>query len=679
MIRARHSVTVAFLLASMVVILFGCLPPPADEHPAELLGPSLVYEASEGLHSGDQLGYAVTTGDLDMNGYDDAIIGAPGYDGDTGIIHVVLFGENMDGELITSHYTFGKEAMEELGHPEYLTENDEFGAAVLVTGHDPDGMPGLYVGSPGQRADCGAVYALYGTRAEWEGDIYNFRFTGVDRWILNFDQCPQYQTSRFGSSLASAPLFNTLFVGAPDEDLITGPVSAGGVYTIDKWDPSISDNPTGPFMIDDITTLPQEENAHLGYALDVADYQEATMLTPDRVIVAIGAPGESDGRHGTVVASVFRDDGTWHAPLSWSSVRSLYGNDVALGQFDCTDFTIDLAVGSPDGRSGGRRGAGEVQVIYNIYYWGPGMWEHIETVTEPINWAVVERYDRFGWSVAAAAVNDGDVDDLLVSAPHDEMAGENNRTGFLFYLRGQPDQYDFPLGSIHHSSLLWDARKNDRFGRAFEVGDFNNDTLGDYVVGAPTRRSSHGGYGIFLSGSRDMSAPRTGTWTGDQYETSSHPECTPDFHSTISLNFYEHPLSGEIEGWAYNTTNMELHYDYCFFGPGLCVDGCLTLYPPSPCTGDYLRFSDGYDDSTPDAQRFVVWTDFNFNVPGYPSFNIHVPLRFRQNADGTWTGRCANDISGQCGEFGLTFRINADHLDNHYTDIDEFCVEGECN
>ncbi|MEM7203186.1 MAG: integrin alpha [Planctomycetota bacterium] len=109
----------------------------------EILGPA----------AGDALGAAVAAaGDLNADGYDDLLLGAPGTDGavaDTGAIRVY---SGLDSAVL----------LEVLG----IVTDDAFGAAVAGIGDtNGDGTPDLAVGIPGDdrmSTDAGAVNALSG-------------------------------------------------------------------------------------------------------------------------------------------------------------------------------------------------------------------------------------------------------------------------------------------------------------------------------------------------------------------------------------------------------------------------------------------------------------------------------------------------------------------------------------
>ncbi|KAM5202547.1 phosphatidylinositol-glycan-specific phospholipase D isoform 4-T4 [Hipposideros larvatus] len=113
-----------------------------------------------------RLGWAMTSADLNQDGHDDLVVGAPGYSR-PGHIHVgrvyLIYGNDLG--LPPIDLDLDKEAH---GVLEGFQPSGRFGSALAVLDFNKDGMPDLAVGAPSVGSDQltykGAVYVYFGSK-----------------------------------------------------------------------------------------------------------------------------------------------------------------------------------------------------------------------------------------------------------------------------------------------------------------------------------------------------------------------------------------------------------------------------------------------------------------------------------------------------------------------------------
>jgi hypothetical protein len=307
--------------------------------------------------SGDALGAAVETGDLNADGCADVVVGAPGQDG-SGAVHVVLGGPDglRTGDVLT---------LDRAG-----VAGDRFGAALALSRREVGGrtVHDLWVGAPGWdergAADAGAVaHYVLGGGAPGGGPGVR-----VDAATLLTESTPGVpgfaeEGDGFGGVLAAAP--GGVLVGHPREDVAH--VADAGAVTWLAYAPG-QERVTAHSRTAGSPGVPGEPRRGAGFGSAVAVGPEGRAL--------VGVPGDRVlGREDAGSVVRFERASGWgpgqasrltqDTPGVPGDVRPghRFGTSVLLGRGMRCRGSVDAAVGAPGEAVDGRPGAGTVTVL----------------------------------------------------------------------------------------------------------------------------------------------------------------------------------------------------------------------------------------------------------------------------------------------------------------------------
>lgn len=456
--------------AGAVTVLYG----DRDLFDGAVVDAPIYHQNSAGLvgvaEEDDRFGSALACGDIDGDGFDDAVIGIEGEDRglrqDTGAIQVIPGGpDGLDTtrDRVITQATSGIAGRAEPG--------DRFGSDVAVGDLNGDGYGDIVVGVVGEaigpRRGAGRVIVLPGSP------------TGVDTAASsvlhqNKPGIPgrAERGDRFGASLATGDLdddgYDDIAIGVPGEGL--GGRRGVGLVTIvpgSASGPSPSSarwlSPAGgAFGIDPVAGLAVGTDLAIG---DGSGDGAADLF--------VTAPGAADG-----ASSLFAFPGgpTWPTapPVintgSADTGRLGYGSAIAVGDVD-RDGDVDIVTGNPDGLPEGDDAPASAGV-FTLGWFDPssvfvGLLLTADQDTPGV-FGAAEAGDEFGGAVLVRDLNDDGHADLVVSSPGEGVRGDA-AAGMVLLIPGSDDGIDLTADrSVHQRTKGVGGLKEagDRFGQA---------------------------------------------------------------------------------------------------------------------------------------------------------------------------------------------------------------------
>ena len=375
-----------------------------------------------GANEGDNLGFVVTSGDVNGDDIDDILVGArfasgPAADrNNVGKVYVILGSPDLSGTVDT--------ALDEQDFTVVGGEKDDYLGYALAAGDvNGDDVDDIIVGAPGadgpegKRVDAGKIYVVFGSpNLSGTVDVAQNQqdFTIIGAKATDF--LPNFAASGdVNSDGIDDILVGTQFADGPD-----GQRADTGVAYVIFGSPEPKgtlDLATGEGFL---AIWGADVSDWLGFVLTAAD------VNGDKVDdILVGArnadgPGNSRNNCGEVYilfgtedlpSTVDIADGKHDVTLIGSAPNSLFGHSLASGDVNGDDIA-DVLMGGPVANS--RQGAGQILVFLS-----PGQWPAtVDAALGQHNLTILgaEAEDELGFSLASGDINGDGIDDMIGGA-----------------------------------------------------------------------------------------------------------------------------------------------------------------------------------------------------------------------------------------------------------------------
>ncbi len=478
-----------------------------------------IYGASKEEYSGQ----ALATGDVNNDGIDDLVIGAPLANGPSnrencGVVYVI----------------FGSASLPESGQRDLnnpadfdvriwgIDPYDSCGQSVAVGNVDGQGSDDIIIGAIGGaglgngRWGCGEVYVIYGSGALSGTIDLNSSLTYPDVKIYGQDRWDSA-----GWAVAAGDVR-----GGSEDDIIISAIAARGpssylrlmsgeVYVVEGSNSlasTIDLNTTG--VGPDTIIYGFDEYDMMGSSI-ATGHIDSTTGKEDLVIGAPQANGPNNARpygcgeayfiKGAVAlsGSIYTNTSD-PAPHADTIIYGIDGSPVLQGDQCGQSVAVgdvsgsaneDIILGAPyaSGPLNARNLGGEVYIIEGATSYS----SNIDLATHPTYPNVIiygaAGGDQAGTGLAVGNLDNGTKSDIILGAPYAASGPTQNRpiAGITYIVNGSttwPLQHKIDTNTAtataHHNTTIWGANDTDGSGKALATGDFNDDGVADLVIGA---------------------------------------------------------------------------------------------------------------------------------------------------------------------------------------------------
>lgn len=440
-----------------------------------------------GDQSHDKSGFSLSSGDVNGDGKDDLIIGAPGYTAELGQkgapeVYVIYGGDSIPNSISLPPEPSAGSTI--LG----LSSDGLFGFSLSCTDINGDDTLDIVIGAPEAsplgRNHSGKAYIVYGSRVlpgtidlNSPGSVKVTTIFGID------------ENDRCGYSLSSGDIVGDekgdLVIGAPDADSTFG-VNAGETYIIPGSDSLPDTIDLASTTVNVTTILGANGGDGSGFSLACGDINGG-----GKEDLMIGAP-EADNLRGKVyiiygsetLPSTINLATQADVILSGSATSGKVGFSLSSGDIN-GDGIDDIIIGAPDAV----QQSGYTYLIFGNNLLPPNI--DLETQAD-VTISGANSNDRSGFSLCCHNVNgdrieERDLDDLIIGAP-----GVNNWKGEIYVLYGrQTWSGSISLDPASADIEVLGESPWDELGHSLASGNINGDSTDtgvekyDLLLGAP--------------------------------------------------------------------------------------------------------------------------------------------------------------------------------------------------
>jgi hypothetical protein len=525
-----------------------------------------------GALSNDQIGAVVAgAGDINGDGLSDFAIGAPNAWSTAGQVSVIFGAPSFNFIVDLSMPLNGNNGFVIVGE----SANNFFGSAIASGDFNRDGVSDLVVGAPGNGANSGKGYVIYGTRVGFNATFSLATLNGINGFVIS----PVLAGDRTGYSVAMGDVngdgFSDLLIGATAGDPGGAP-SSGSAYTV--YGSNQTSNFPSPFQLNTLDGIKGSRfntgltNYKGGSSVAIADINGDGF--GDSII---GAPGGSPGLvNAGVIYVVFGTNTGFPAAVNLSSTLnglngfSLYGaaaNEQASTSLAADDINGDglseIVIGAPNAAPGGRFGAGTTYVLYGATTLYNATYSLTRLLDDSKGFKVngEKPGDASGRSLGIVDINGNGLKDLMIGAPSTALNGLSG-VGTTYIILDSNGTLNTTVELSAPSSnriILRGGAVNVNSGFSVAgIGDINGDGLPDISIGAKgaspyDRLGAGAGYLVYGDSIELMNNRLTISAGGSKVLTLS------DLNASVSRNpeYTQYTITGLQHGYFGYTTQPD--------------------------------------------------------------------------------------------------------------------------